>query len=274
MSVSQHVTSYPIVQDTISTVKSNSYGQKGIDLTTDGYNKFVAPVVPYAERPYGYVAPYVAKADSLASDTLTKVIDNNFPIIKEDTQKIKGTILDFAYFPFRVVGDGKNYIFGTYDSEYKKCGGDGVVAGSKAMITTSMVVTSDTFSWLSSFLSQKTEESKDFASAKYQQAGIYAKDAKSYTNEKSGQALNYAHDKSEHAKSYTNEKSGQALNYAHDKSEHAKQMAYEKSDQANNYANQKADEAKDAGRKAKKTADVCLCTTSTSDDANANQDFL
>lgn len=230
----QHVTSYPIVKDTIETVKSNPYGQKGIDLTTDGYNKFVAPVVPYAERPYGYVAPYVAKADSLASDTLTKVVDNNFPIVKEDTQKIKGTIFDYAYFPFRVVGDGKNYVFGTYDSEYKKCGGDGVVAGSKAMITTSMVVTTDTLTWLTSFLSQKQEQSKEFASAKYQQAGDRAKQAESYANEKSGQAYNYAH-----------EKSDQAYNFAQEKSEQAKQLAYAK-----------ADEAKDTGKKVKKTAEV------------------
>lgn len=180
----------------------------------------MSPFVPYAKRPYGYVAPYVAKADSLASDGLTKV-DSKFPIVKEDTQKIKSTVLDFAYLPFRMVGDGKNYIFDTYGSEYNKCGGDGYVAGGKAMITTSLVVTSDTLSWLSSFLGRQ-----DYTAKKYGQA-------RSFANEKSGAAMQFA-----------NEKSDEAMRFANDKAEQAKNLAY-----------QKKDEAKDAAGQAKQTAD-------------------
>ncbi|KAL9129337.1 MAG: hypothetical protein Q9217_002175 [Psora testacea] len=215
-----HIKSYPVVHDGVETFKSHPVGQKSIDLTQTGYNKFVAPVVPYAKGPYGYVAPYVAKADSLASDGLTKV-DETFPIVKEDTQKIKGTVLDYAYFPFRLANDGKNYVLDTYGSEYKKCGGDGYVSGGKALITTSMVVTSDTLAWLSSFLSAKKQKGQDYAGAKY----------------KKGQE--YAHQTS----NYVNEKSGEAMKYAQEKNEQAKEMAY-----------QKTDEAKAKGHEAKKTA--------------------
>lgn len=227
----QHLTSYPVVSDAISTFKSNPYGKKSLDLSNTGYEKLVAPFVPYAKRPYGYVAPYVAKADSLGSDALSRV-DHTFPIVKEDTEKIKGTVLDYAYFPFHVVGDGKNYILDTYSSEYKKCGGDGYVAGSKAMVTTGLVVTSDTLSWLSSFLGQKKEEGTDYAAKKY------------------GAASNYAHDKS-----------GQALKFAEEKSEQAKNLAYQKTEQgkdvaanAKDIALQKKDEGKDAAANAKDTA--------------------
>ena len=220
----QHLTSYPVVSDAISTFKSNPYGKKSLDLSNTGYEKLVAPFVPYAKRPYGYVAPYVAKVDSLGSDALSRV-DNTFPIVKEDTEKIKGTVMDYAYFPFRLVGDSKNYVLETYSSEYKKCGGNGYVAGSKAVVTTGLVVTSDTLSWLSTFLGQKKDEGTDYAAKKY------------------GDASNYAHDKS-----------GQALKYAEEKSEQAKTLVYQKKEQGKDaYANAK-DTAQAKGNEAKETA--------------------
>lgn len=220
----QHLTSYPVVSDAISTFKSNPYGKKSLDLSNTGYEKLVAPFIPYAKRPYGYVAPYVAKADSLGSDALSRV-DHTFPIVKEDTEKIKGTVMDYAYLPFRLVGDSKNYVLDTYSSEYKKCGGDGYVAGSKAVITTGLVVTSDTLAWLSTFLGQKKDEGSDYAAKKY------------------GAASDYAHDKS-----------GQAMKYAEDKAEQAKNMAYQKKEQSKDMAADAKGTAQAKGNEAKETA--------------------
>lgn len=111
------------------------------------------------------MAPIVAKADAIADGGLSKV-DQTFPIVKEDTSKIKGTVLDYAFFPFRLAGEGKNYALNTYSSEYKKCGGDGMVAGGKAIITTGLVFTSDSLAWLSSFLGAKKEQAKSVAKEK------------------------------------------------------------------------------------------------------------
>ena len=152
-------------------------------------------------------------------------VDSRFPIVKEDTEKIKGTVLDYAYFPFRVVNDGKNYVFDTYGSEYKKCGGDGYVAGGKAVITTGLVVTSDTLAWLSSFLGQKKDEGSAYASKKYDQASTYA-----------------------------NEKSGTARHFAHDKAEQAKNLAYQKKDEAKDAAGQAKQTTEQKGTEAKQTA--------------------
>lgn len=192
----QHVTSYPAVSDSIDAIENNPYGKKGIELATEGYNKVVAPVVPYAQRPYGYVAPYVQKADELADGGLTKV-DNTFPIVKEDTEKIKGTILDLAFMPLRMVNQGKDYVLSTYGNEYKKCGGDGYIAGGKAMITTGLVVTSDTLAWFADYLNQKKEQGKGFAKEKKDQAAGMA-------NEKKDQAAGAAKEK----KDATKEKTG------------------------------------------------------------------
>lgn len=155
-----HLTSYPVVSDSITTFKSNPYGQKSLDLADHGYKSIVAPVLPYAQGPYGYVKPYVEKADQLADGGLKRV-DETFPIVKQDTEAIKGSILELAYLPFKLADQGKDYVLKTYSSEYKKCGGDGYVAGGKALITTGLVVTSDSLAWLSNYLSQKKEEAKE-----------------------------------------------------------------------------------------------------------------
>lgn len=156
--------------------------------------------------------------------------------MKEDTEKIKGTVLDLAYFPFRVVGDGKNYLLDTYGSEYKKCGGDGYVAGGKAFITTGLVVTSDTLAWLGSFMSQKKDEGSDYASKKYGQASTFA-------NEKSTNAMHFA-----------NEKSNTAMKFAEEKAEQAKNLAYMKKEEAQDAAGQAKETAEKKGSEAKQTA--------------------
>lgn len=158
----QHLISYPLVHDSITTFKSNPYAKRFHVLADQGYNSLIVPVLPYAERPYQYVRPYVAKADSLAEGGLIRV-EHTFPIVKEDTQKIKSSVLNLAFFPFRIAGSSKDYVFNTYTGEYKKCGGDGIISGGKAIITTGLVVTSDTLSFLSAVLAQKTEQTKEVA---------------------------------------------------------------------------------------------------------------
>ena len=105
------------------------------------------------------------KVDSIAEGGLTKV-DSTFPFVKEDTVKIKGAVIDIACFPFRLAGSGKDYVVATYSGEYKKCGGDGYISGGKALITTGLVVTSDSLSFLSSFLAHKKEQAKEVTKEK------------------------------------------------------------------------------------------------------------
>lgn len=153
------------MSDSIDLIENNPYGKKGIELANEGYNKVLAPVMPYAQRPYGYIAPYVQKADQLADGGLTKV-DGTFPIVKQDTEKIKGTILDLILLPLSIANQSKDYVFSTYGNEYKKCGGNGYIAGGKAVITTGLVVTSDSLAWLADYLNQKKEQAKEVAKEK------------------------------------------------------------------------------------------------------------
>jgi hypothetical protein len=147
-----------VVSDGITTFKNNSYGQKSLHLADQGYSH-AKPVLSYFSKPYGYVAPYIEKADSLGDQGLSRV-DHTFPVVMEDTQTLKNRIVGYVRLPFRIVDDGKQYVVDTYQDEYKKCGGDGYFASGKAIITTGMLVTSDSLVWVSSFLASKKEDVK------------------------------------------------------------------------------------------------------------------
>jgi hypothetical protein len=160
-----HLTSYPLISDSITTFKNNPYGAKSIDLTNSGYAKFVKPAFPYLETPVAYAKPYIAKADQIGDSLLSKV-DEKIPIVKSETAELKGTFFDYAQWPLVKAGEGKDWIFTTYGEEYKKCGGNGYVAGGKAVITSSLVITSDVLNWLSSFVAAKKAEAKEAAKEK------------------------------------------------------------------------------------------------------------
>lgn len=121
--------------------------------------------MPYLQGPYSYVAPYVAKADEIADSSLGKV-DNTFPIVREDTEKIRGTVVDYALFPLRVAGQSKDYLVATYNDEYRKTGGRGLVTTAKAMISTELKVTADFFQMVADFLGPKKEAAKQKANEK------------------------------------------------------------------------------------------------------------
>ncbi|KAI9708484.1 MAG: hypothetical protein M1820_003945 [Bogoriella megaspora] len=152
-----HLTSYPVANDLITTYKNNSLGKKSLDLANGAYDNFAKPVLPYLQGPWTFIAPYVAKADSIADSGLGKV-DSHFPIVKEDTEKIKGTVLDYAYFPFHLAGQTKDYVFYTYNDEHKKTKGpDGLSKTAQAVISTELKLMLDVINKVKEFLGPKKE---------------------------------------------------------------------------------------------------------------------
>ncbi|KAJ5973839.1 hypothetical protein N7481_011049 [Penicillium waksmanii] len=160
-----HLTSYPVVSDSIAVFKGNPYGAKSIEFADQGYTRLAKPVLPYFSAPYNYVAPYLARADTFGDKGLSQ-IDTRFPIVREDTQKIRGTIYNTAGYPVRVAGDVKHHLFDTYGSEYKKCGGDGIFASGKAVITTSLVISQESLAWVHTWLQTAKDEVKEVVNEK------------------------------------------------------------------------------------------------------------
>ncbi|CAI7574424.1 unnamed protein product [Penicillium manginii] len=160
-----HLTSYPVVSDSIAVFKGNPFGAKSIEFADQGYTRLAKPVLPYFSVPYSYVVPYLARADTLGDKGLSQ-IDTRFPIVREDTQKIRGTIYNTAGYPVRVAGDVKHHLFDTYGSEYKKCGGDGIFASGKAVITTSLVISQESLAWVNTWLQTAKDEVKEVVNEK------------------------------------------------------------------------------------------------------------
>lgn len=161
------MTSYPVVSDSITYYKGNKYGAKSLEVADHGYD-YAKPYLAYLSKPYGFVEPYVIRADSLGDKGLNRV-DSTFPFVKEDTVTIKQSIYDTAYFPLRVAGDAKTHLFNTYGDEYKKCGGDGMVARGKAVITTSLVLSQESLAFLSSLLQKKKAQAKEVVNEQTQE---------------------------------------------------------------------------------------------------------
>lgn len=161
-----HITSYPVVHDSISTFKSNPIGQLSLDIADQSYSTIAKPILPYLSRPYQYFSPYVQKADSIADQGLSKV-DERLPILKTPTDQIKGTVFNTVFFPVRVAADSKNYVFKTYGDQYQSIDGqNGLVKTGRAMVSTGLVVTSDSLTWLGNFLGSKKEQTKQVANEK------------------------------------------------------------------------------------------------------------
>lgn len=158
----KHITKYPIVSDSISTFKSYPIGQYSIDLTNSAYATFVKPTFPYLETPAAYAKAYVTKADEIG-DNLLNIVDEKIPVLKSETKDIQKSIIDLAYWPVHVAEEQTDYVWKTYNSEYKKCGGDGLVAGGKAVVSSSFVITSEWLAYFSTFLQKKKEEAKSAA---------------------------------------------------------------------------------------------------------------
>lgn len=131
-------------------------------MTNATYAKFVKPTFPYLEKPASYAKPYVAKVDEIGDGLLSK-FEERIPIVKSETADIKNTIVDYVHWPVKVANERKDYVLSTYSGEYKKCGGDGVVAGGKALVSSSFVITSDVFAYVASLLQKGKEEAKDKA---------------------------------------------------------------------------------------------------------------
>nr|ADH51542.1 perilipin MPL1-like protein [Metarhizium minus] len=164
----QHLLAYPLISDSIHTVKANEYAQRSIKLGDSAYQTFAAPVLPWLAKPYEYVSPYVARADSLGDKTLDR-IDERFPVVKKPTSDLYNDTRSLILLPYNKSIEGRDHIFDVYASEAKKIEQKGLVGQGKAAVSTAFVVSNETLGWLSSFLGAKKAEATTVIKEKVKQ---------------------------------------------------------------------------------------------------------
>jgi hypothetical protein len=150
-----------VVHDSFEAYKSHPFGARSLAIINESYQRFIAPLHPYLQTPYSYLSPYLSRADELGDNGLSKV-EHRFPIVKEDTSKLKQTVFDYASLPLQVAGKGKEYVFGTWQDEYSKTHGqDGLVKNIKALISTELKFGLDAYGLVTGYLRKgKKETSK------------------------------------------------------------------------------------------------------------------
>ena len=155
----QHLTSYPFISEPLTNAKSTNVGQSTVQLAGRAYDSFARPVLPYLSGPLSVLAPYVSRADTLADRGLNR-LDRTFPAVKTaDTRTVLTT-------PFRLAGQGRDYVLHTYEDERRKTVGagkqdnGGVVLLGKAVLSTELKIAVDAVNMMAEFLGPKKEEAK------------------------------------------------------------------------------------------------------------------
>jgi hypothetical protein len=161
LTLSKHLTSYPIVDDGIHTFKSNQYGQKSIEIGDSVYRTLASRLNFLLARPYEYVAPYVERADHLGAQTLERV-DEQFPAVKKPTAELYNDTKALILLPLHKGLEGKDHVLNVYANEYKKAGEDkSLITSGKAAIAAALIVTGDSINWVSSWLkAQKADKAE------------------------------------------------------------------------------------------------------------------
>lgn len=154
-----HLRSYPVVHDTVETYMSVPLGNYTVCVARRAYDSLARPLLPYFEGPYSIVAPYVRHADQLADKGLTQ-LDHTFPVMRETPASLRDRAWTTMTLPVRLLGQGKDYLFRTYEDERRRTGGDGVVPTGKAVVSTELRVAVDVLDQIAAFLGSKKEQAK------------------------------------------------------------------------------------------------------------------
>ncbi|KAH8889412.1 hypothetical protein GQ53DRAFT_216025 [Thozetella sp. PMI_491] len=154
-----HLLGYPLINDGVSTFKSNPYGQKSLQLGDSAYQTFAKPVLPYFSKPYTYLSPYVKKADDLGDKTLAN-FDARFPVVKKPTGELYADAKGLVLYPLHVGQAGRDHVLSTFSAERKKIGDETLITYGKAAVTTALILTTETIQTVSTYLSAKKEEAK------------------------------------------------------------------------------------------------------------------
>ncbi|KAJ4159910.1 uncharacterized protein LMH87_007847 [Akanthomyces muscarius] len=157
----QHLLNYPVISDSVntvsSTVHSNPYAQRSLQLGDSAYKTFAAPILPYFAKPYQFVSPYVQRADSLGEQTLTR-IDERFPIVKKPTAELYSDAKALVFLPYNKGLEGRDHVFDVYSAEAKKQSEKGYLGQGKAAVATIFQVSNETLALASSYVAVKKAE--------------------------------------------------------------------------------------------------------------------
>lgn len=130
--MSQHLLTYPTVQEGVRKFQDTSVGKMSMQLSNSAYEMVAGPLLSYFDKPYQYVSPYVERVDDFGDQTLTRM-EERFPVVKKPSPEVLEEARKVVYAP-------ATHINNIYQVVYQKTPG-GSIAHGKAAVKTAAVVT-------------------------------------------------------------------------------------------------------------------------------------
>lgn len=169
----EHLTSYPLISDSISTYKSHPYGEKSLSLTHNTLLSLSRTLSPFLSTPFAYLSPYLHRADTLGDSTLSS-LESRFPAVKKPTGEIVEDGKKIVFAPLRIGNEGREYLVREYRGQVQKAGeGIGERSGEwvkwpVAAIATGVVVAKGVVGWVGNWLGDRSKDVKEIKDEKVQ----------------------------------------------------------------------------------------------------------
>jgi hypothetical protein len=125
--------------------------------------------MPYLSGPLSYLSPYASQADSVGASTLER-LDAKMPVLQQPTDELLQKVRGAGGAPLRLSAEAQQYVARVYEAEFKRTGGNGLLAYGRAMIATGLVVSADGLTWATEILSKKGQTAKETVNEKARQA--------------------------------------------------------------------------------------------------------
>ncbi|RAL61833.1 hypothetical protein DID88_002896 [Monilinia fructigena] len=139
-----HLTSYPLIHDSISTFKSLSIWPTIHRLNHHFHTRSSANHSFHTSKSLTNTSLHTSRKSTNSANLLYRPLIPNSPPLRNP-----------------LGNEGKEYALGKYNSEVKKTEDQGIVGFGKAVVSTGLIVSSEAFQWLSQFLSAKKAEAKE-----------------------------------------------------------------------------------------------------------------
>ncbi|KAF6843989.1 perilipin mpl1-like protein [Colletotrichum musicola] len=161
----QHLLDIPVVHDGVVAFRNNPMGKRYLAISDSLYKNLAGPLVPYLAKPWSWVRPYAERVDALGDQALTKV-EERVPVIKKPTDELYAGAKGIIYLPLQTGIEAKDHVLKTYAQEKKKVGGENIVTYGKAIVSTTLITSSEIIIWVGDVIHYKKEEAKDVVNEK------------------------------------------------------------------------------------------------------------
>ncbi|RPA80937.1 hypothetical protein BJ508DRAFT_117507 [Ascobolus immersus RN42] len=156
-----HITSYPVVSDTLSYAQTFAIVQQAVTATQRATG-LLQPFAPLLEKANNIAAPVVNKVDDFAESKLGQ-LDEKVPFVKKPTQELADFLSQQKDFATGLAQKEREYVLSVFADELEKAAGDnktGYIPTAKAGVNTGIVISQELIAWITELVQKRRAESK------------------------------------------------------------------------------------------------------------------